>query len=361
MKKLYAYLLILPLLLQLTACDDDTIVGDGEINPPVETTYTDGVFVINEGNFGTPNGSISFFDGNTNILSTKVFQTKNNRALGDVIQSFTIEAGIGYVIVNNDNKMEVVNAETFAQIATVENLHLPRYFLKVSDTKAYITNWGNFSDVSAYIAVFDLTTNTVTSTITDAAFSGLEHMALMNGKVYVSNNFSNTVSVIDVTTNQVSTHLTIGDAPKKVYAVDGNIWVLTSGSYNFTFNDPTDDTKGKIVKIDPSDNSIDLDLEIGVQGDHPGTFETDGSSLFFVNSGNTYKMETTDNSLPTTPLISGKFFYGLSIDPTTGNIYGGDANGFTALGSASIYDSNGNLLKQFFTGGIGPNGFVFVN
>jgi len=361
MKQQFRYLFIFLSLFYFTSCDDDTVGGEGLPTPVVvETTYTNGVFIINEGNFGTPNGSMSFFTSEK-VLNTNIFKNKNNRTLGDVIQSFTIEDTIGYVIVNNDNKMEVVNAKTFAEIASIENLHLPRFFLKVSDSKAYISNWGNFSSVSPYIAIFDLNTNQVTGKIENASFSGLEQMAMANNKVYVANNFSNTVSVIDATTDKVTEHLTLGDAPARVKLVNNEIWVLTSGSFNFTFSDPTDDTRGRLIKIDPSDNSIDLSLEIGNVGEHPGILETDGTSLYYVNSGSTYKMASTATTLPTTALISGQFFYGLGVDPKTGNIYGGNANGFTALGAAFVYDNNGTLIEQFLTGGIGPNGFVFVD
>ena len=360
MKKQLLYFFAFLIMISFTSCDDDSLTNGDDFPTPIEQTFTDGVFIINEGNFGTPNGSMSFFR-NTDVLEKDIFQNKNNRTLGDVVQSFTIEDAVGYIVVNNDNKMEIVNANTFAQIATVENLHLPRFFLKVSATKAYISNWGNFFDVSPYIAILDLSTNQVTGKIEDAAFSGLEQMALSNGKMYVTNNFGTTVSVIDVATDQVTEHLTVGDAPKRIKLVDNAIWVLTSGSFNFTFSDPTDDTRGRLIKIDPTDNSIDLSLEIGAVGDHPGILETDGSSLFYVNNGNTYKMASSASTLPTTPLISGQFFYGLGVDPQTGNIYGGDANGFTALGAAYVYNSSGTLIQQFLTGGIGPNSFVFVD
>lgn len=360
MKQQLRYLFIVLSLIYFTSCDDDSGMTDLTPITSTPTTYTDGVFVVNEGNFGTPNGSISFYNS-SKTLNIGIFQNTNNRTLGDVVQSFSIEGDMGYVVVNNDNKMEVVNVSTFEEIASVEGLHLPRFFVKVSDTKAYISNWGNFFDVAPYIAIFDLTTNQVTGTIEDAAFSGVEQMALANGNVYVTNNFGSTVSVIDVATDAVTDHLAVGDAPSRIKFINNEIWLLTSGSFNFTFSDPTDDTRGRIVKIDPADNSIDLSLEIGNVGDHPGILETDGTSLYYVNSGNTYKMGTSAATLPTTPLISGQFFYGLGIDPSTGNIYGGDANGFTGLGAATVYDSNGNLIDQFLTGGVGPNGFVFVD
>jgi len=97
-------------------------------------------------------------------------------------------------------------------------------------------------------------------------------------------------------------------------------------------------------------------------GDHPSNIlATDGSSLFYVNGSNVYKMGITSTTLPTTPLISGRFFYGLNVDPNSGNVHGGDANGFAALGVTYVYDNTGTFLYQYFTGGIGPNGFVFVD
>ena len=79
-----------------------------------------GYFVTNEGNFGSGNGSISYVD------------SYNNASEFDITTSYL-------------NTIDVSS---------------PRYMAAVSNTKAYVTDWGING-----VQVLDLTTNTILSTI----------------------------------------------------------------------------------------------------------------------------------------------------------------------------------------------------
>ncbi|MFT5916703.1 MAG: YVTN family beta-propeller protein [Flammeovirgaceae bacterium] len=345
------------LAVSLFSCDDD------EPGLPAfpEEGFTNGVFVINEGNFGTPNGSISFYERDSMRVSSKIFQTVNNKiVLGDVIQSVNIFDEKGFIVVNNSNRVEIVEAKTFKSLATLTNVRNPRYLTKVSENQAYISNWGNFGSIPAYVSVLDLTTNTIIDSIGNTSFTGLEEIAVKDGKAYVSNNFGSTISVINVNTNTVEKHIKVFDTPKSVKLINNEIWVLCKGSSGVSFSDPNDDTQGGLVRISTVSDTVEQTLPIGNIGQHPGIMETDGTSIFYTFDSKTYKMETTASALPTSALISSSF-YGLGIDSKTGNIFGGNANGFTATGTVDIYNSTGTKLNTFQSVGIGPNGFVFVD
>ncbi len=88
------------------------------------------VFVVNEGNFGSGDGTISYYNTSANTTELDVFGLKNSsKALGDVVQSMTVDGDKGYVVVNGDGKLFTVNANTMELINTMTGLSLPRYFL----------------------------------------------------------------------------------------------------------------------------------------------------------------------------------------------------------------------------------------
>ena len=128
------------------------------------SSYSNGYFVTNEGNFGTGNGSISF-----------------------VTSEGTVENNV---------------FASMHHVATIEGLSSPRYMAKVSGSKAYVTDWGING-----VQVIDLTTNTVTSTI--ACGAGPEGIAISNGFAYVCNvgawGLDSTVTIINTTTDAVET------------------------------------------------------------------------------------------------------------------------------------------------------------
>src|SRR5688500_15237380 len=122
MKKLkfYALILVTVLSVSFSSCDDDDSQPKGK--------FEDGVFVVNEGNFQDANGTISHVSSDGTVTQDLFGSENNGLALGDVVQSMTIDSDFAYIVVNNSNKMEVVNANTFVAEYTLKNLLLPRYF-----------------------------------------------------------------------------------------------------------------------------------------------------------------------------------------------------------------------------------------
>ncbi len=84
------------LAVSLFSCEDD------EPGLPAfpEEGFSNGVFILHEGNFRTPNASVSFYSFETQELSSKIFQTRNNKiVLGEVLQSMEVIDTTGYLVV----------------------------------------------------------------------------------------------------------------------------------------------------------------------------------------------------------------------------------------------------------------------
>ena len=359
------FLKFLPLLAlgALASCDPEK-----DENPTPAKGRT--VFVINEGSFTKANASISQFNKDTKTVAVSVFTAANGRDLGDVAQDFVIRDNRGYVVVNNSNKVEVVSLPDFKEVATIIGLNSPRYFLPVSATRAYLTQWGNFGSVPAGIKVIDLTTNTVVGSIATGALP--ERLLLAGGRVFVANSGDSTLTVIDPATDQVTSTVPVGDAPNSLALDrDGRLWVLCGGvpaflPPSYTKLDTTASTLGSLYSLNPATPAtgatfrrfnnrafVPANLQINDTKDQLYFRATDPESY----NGGVCRLGIADAKLPSlkTPFIPG-LFYGLGVDPATGVIYTGTGN-FSADKMAR-YQPNGTLIDETPVGA-GPNGFVF--
>ena len=320
-----------------------------------EGNYENGYFVTNEGNFGTGNGSISFVT-NEGTVENDVFASVNSFALGDVVHSMSIIEGNVYILVNGSSKIEVASVDSMHSVATITGLVSPRYMAKVSDAKAYVTDWGING-----VQVIDLTTNTISSTITCG--TGPEGIAVSNGFAYVCNvggwGLDNTVSVIDVATDAVVTALTVGDKPNSVQVdANGAVWVLTGGHTVFDASwNVVSETAGNLIKI--VDNIIEATFAFAV-GNHPEDLVINdaGTTLYYSDgswSKAVYAFDIAATELPTTALIN-KSFYGLGC--ANGYIYGTDAVDYVQSGWSFTYSIDGTVVDSVQVGII-PGGYCF--
>ncbi len=151
---------ILPLvgLVLLASCRKDK--PERPVEQPTVVGTQGGVYITNEGNFGWGNAKVSFYDIASGNVVEDLFEPVNGVALGDVCQSMRVFNNKAYVVVNNSNKVEVVDPSTFVITATITGFNSPRYFLPVSNSKAYVTDLYANS-----IAVVDLNSNTITGSI----------------------------------------------------------------------------------------------------------------------------------------------------------------------------------------------------
>jgi YVTN family beta-propeller protein len=356
--RLVPKLFIVWLLISVQACDNDP--------DPVIPPGADGFFVVNEGGFNGSNTSISFYDRETGEMSNDVFAANNKRPLGDQAQSITVFEGKAYIVVQHSAKVEVINADDYLSIKTItEDIESPRYFIGVSSTKGYLSDWGEFG-VTGSVKVIDLNEFKVTKTIPTG--QGANKMVLKGDKVYVANNggfgFDNKISIIDTNTDAVTSTITVGDNPNSLqFDKDGYLWVVSTGTFvyneDFTEIDEALSTKSSISKIG-SDNKEALKIEFPLIR-YPGAgqleINTAGDRLFVNYNGGVYAISTSATTLPATPLIN-KEFYGLAVDPFNDNIIGAEALGFSAPGNIHIYNSAG-VLQQSIKVGIAPNGVGF--
>lgn len=341
-----------------TSCSDD--VEESNITPPVVVRgdYENGILITNEGNFGSGNTSVTFVSNDLNTVETKVFDNVNNELLGDNTQSIAFNGDTAYIIVNGSNKVEVVNRYTFQVIGTIDTgLTNPRY-MAFADGKGYITNWGDsLVTTDDFIAEINLTTNTVTSTI--SVTEGPEQIISRFDKLYISHKggwgINNVVSIIDATNTSAVTYINVNYKPDDlIFDNDGNLIVLSVGGQSWN---STGETKASLTKINTVSNLIVSSVEFA-DGEHPSKLSIDGVNAYYYLAGSLYKFNTNTMTIPTTATITGLSFYDMSIN--NGLLYGLDAGDYSSNGYLRVYNLTTNTLVKDVEVGVIP-GEVYFN
>ncbi|ALJ01403.1 YncE family protein [Rufibacter tibetensis] len=320
-------------------------------NTEPKGAYEHGVFILNEGQFGTPTAEVSFLSPESKDLTPDLFSKVNNRPLGDAAQSLTFIGDKAYIAVNASEKIEVVDAYSFASVGVINGLKIPRYIAALNSSKAYVTEYVGYT-FSGYlgtgrVSVLDLATNTVTKTINVGLLP--EGLLIYNNKLYVANSGSNTISVINTATDQVESTILVGEAPKHlVLDANNKIWVLRGG-YS---------TPGALIKIDPANNNAltTYNFPVGTSGAGQLTINGAKNTLYYSYNNKVYAMATSASTVPTTAIIN-RSPYGLGIDPETNLLYLG-VGGYTSNGWAVRYQTTGTPVDSFQVR-ILPNGFSF--
>ncbi|WP_339890049.1 DUF5074 domain-containing protein [uncultured Flavobacterium sp.] len=340
------------------SCSDDDNNGTTD-NLPLGA-YDNGVLILNQGNFGQDNSSISYLSNDFATFQNNAFLAVNpTKVLGNTGQDVGFYNDLAFVVLNASNKIEIINRYTLEYVATIDSgLDNPR-FIAFANGKGYVTNWGDGGvTTDDYVATLNLTNYTVSGSI--PVVEGPERIVENNGKLYVAHQggygYGNTVSVINSTSNTVTNTINVGDVPNSLQIENGSLYVICGGKASWT----NDETLGKLIKINLDTETVSTSIDFAV-GNHPSNLYIADNSIFYTQDSDVFKMSLTASSLPTTSLFStvGQGVYGIySFAVENNKIYVGDAADYNSNGKVYIY-SNTGALENDFTVGVIPAGFYF--
>ena len=328
--------------LLLASCSNDDATDN---NVPLGA-YDNGVLVLNEGNFGTPNASVSYISNDFTVVNNIFGIENSDKKLGDVAQSLSFSDDKAFIVLNNSNVVEVVNRYTFKSIATItDQLKNPRYSV-VLNNKLYVTN-----AKTKAVTVYDAKTYSYLETIVINKTS--EKIITANGKLYVTNGAfgsGSNVTVINPSSNNAMSTIIVENGVNSIEEKSGFVYVLCGNS-----------TKSKLFKINTTtDTATSIESTTFTKALN---MDIEGDKIYYTKGTGIYAMAlnaTTFNETPLFSVVDNNFstLYGFSV---IGNkIYTADANGFTAAGTAKVFSNTGTELKSV-TVGLGPNSFYANN
>jgi YVTN family beta-propeller protein len=296
-----------------------------------------GVFILNEGNFRSGNGSISFFSYDSMKIYNNIFREANERPLGDVPYSMGFTGNRAYILVNNSDKIEIAGINTMKSVSTIEKVVSPRYISFVSGQKAYVTSL--YSDS---LRIINLQTKKATGYVPVKNTS--EYIVTASSKAFVANwSGGNKIFVIDIASDEVTDSIEVGVEPESmVVDMNNTLWVLCNGGWKR-------EHYAELIAINTLTNTISKRFMFPLITDSPTCLKIDGTGqfLYYLHDG-VKRMDINAGSLPTAAFISqgGYFFYRMGVNPSNGEVFVTDALDYIQVGIVLRYSPDGVLLSS---------------
>jgi len=331
--------------LGFTACNKDDDAGE---DPIPETGFQNTVLVFNEGSFQAGNGSLTHYDYESGESSQAVYSSANGMPLGDIVYSGTYTNDALYIVVNNSGKVEKLNPETFESIAKVEGLTSPRFFLPVSESKAYVSDL-----FGGMVSIINPTDMSLTGSIAIPGWT--EQMLLVDNTLWITNPGGNQLYGIDINTDAITDSITIEkDATSLVQDANGNVWVLCIPDWK-----TPRDHEAALFKLDLNTNTASMRMDFSASNSPSSLcINQEGNNLYWLDNG-VYEMSTSASTLPNVSFIAAYGIpYGLAINPSNNQIYVTDGGDFSSNSEVHRFSENGNLLHTF-DAGIAPGNIIF--
>jgi YVTN family beta-propeller protein len=330
--------------------------SDNELVLP-KGDYDNGILIANEGAFSGGTGTVTFISDDYTVTEEKIYNTVNDENIGTILQSIGFNNDDAYLIANVGNKIAVADRFTMKKITEITgDLNNPRY-IAFANGKGFVTNWGDGSNTTDdFVAVIDLTTNTISSKISVA--EGPEQIIANGNFLYVSHKggfgSGSTVSVINASTNTIVKMISVGDIPDEL-AIDasGNILVSCEGKAETSWN-PTE-VLGSLVTINTTSNEVSATLDFD-SGFHPNAMVLNSGNIYLSTSSSVYKMLESATTIPASAIIN-TTVYGISVNEN--KVYITDAKDFQNNGTLKIFDATTNVELKEFTVGLIPGKIYF--
>lgn len=373
------FAIVLPLLTLclLNSCREDIMLwpGESEKIPGTETQTGESMYLLCEGNMGTNKASLDRLEINTMKYIRNFYALANPKAtkeLGDVGNDLGIYGQKLWVVVNASNKIEVMKAHNGERITHI-NLPNCRY-IAFDGPYAYVSSYAGPIGLGhrqrGYVAKID----TLSLSIVDTCVVGFQPdgICAAEGKLYVCNSggynkpdYETTLSVIDLHSFQEKKRLEI--APNLCHVVHDNhnaLWISSRGNYT--------DIPPTLIRLDLKTQRVTHRLPLSVQA-----LWIQGDSLYLTGQHMTQSGPKAGSQLygivntQQAALVCENFIsdgthgnirtpYGISVHPTTKDIFLCDARDYVSPGTLHCYSPQGKLKWSIRTGDI-PSRMVFLS
>lgn len=209
------------LLLMISCSEPDS-------DEPIVIQKGTGIYVLNEGLWGSNNSSITYINYNTGEITSDLSQSAWNHPLGDTGNSFFIGGDTVFVCVTSSNKIEYFRRSTgewFGSYSFPQATE-PRFGICASDGFIYISSFklGSLIRFNRHSLKQD-------SLISVGAFP--EYLVESNHQLFtgITNLGSgNTVSVYNLDTRNTSKNISVGINPAEIMSTGDFIYVHTTGN-----------------------------------------------------------------------------------------------------------------------------------
>lgn len=334
---------------------------------PNPTSTVKGFYLLNEGNLNMNKASLDYVDYTTGIYRKNIYSAANpevGRGLGDVGNDIAVYGSKLYVVVNNSNKVEILNAKTGKRIKQIDlvNCRHITFLNNKAYVSAYMGTVGDPNATNGIVAEIDTTTLLIERRVTVGRQP--EEMAVVGNKMYVANsggyspaNYERTVSVVDLAsfteTKRIDVAINLGALKADQY---GDLYVISQGDYL--------SIQPKLLVIDTQTERIKATFNLPVR-----TVYIDADRLYAISTSG-QKFAYNIINIQTETLLSQSYItdgtdnqitqpYGLTVNPVTKEVLVTDAKDYVTPGTLYCFGTDGRKKWSITTGDI-PAHFAFI-
>lgn len=356
MKKIICYLALLYATINFTSCGSN----DEIINPPAVNSSA-GAYILSEGGFSPGTSKLSFYNNNSPEFTPSIF---NPGTLGITPDGLIKDGNELYITEQGSGATgKIYKTDTNGTVISSNDAGASPYSLTSANGKLYVTN-GPSNSVSVIDKNSLATINTVNVGIYPQEILAIGNYVFVCNTSLFGGGTDSTVSVIDANTDAVVHTIHVGKTPSSLAKTTDNKLLIGC---------PGDVSKAVIYKVDPATfNKIDSfsNLTNGFCKD----IAIESEYLIYFISGDVYaegNVEAYNFISRTTftfvPKQANELNYGLAYDRKNFLVYVGvAASNFTSSGKFRVYGNVGVLLNEYSitTGtsiGIAPRRIVVKN
>lgn len=320
---------------------------------------TTGVYVGNQGNFSDANGTVTYYEpASGNVIVDAVPN------LNTLVQHITLHGDTGYIVANTSDRIDMFDLNTRERTGQITAVAGPRFLAVADDGTAYVTNL--FSNT---VTILDLVNSTTAGTIPTG--SNPEDIVFLGTHAFVANHgfgFDSTLTRIDTETNLVTTTIDLGCDGPRVLELDGqqDIWAVCTGKtvYNSDFTEIIEQTSGQVVVLNEAGTVLERferDAQLGTAAAGQDSFHDPVTDqLFVVQDPSILRFDTTTNTFLDTIELSGTDpIGGIAYDASNDLLYVARVPDYTSAGYVSLHTLDGMETDRFTTG-IAPTTIALV-
>lgn len=360
MKKFLFSMLAMASLLSMGSCSSN----DGPENPdePGEITVSDGVFVVNNGNWSANiPGALCYLNYTNNSMTPDAFYDVNGMYVGDTFQDGIVYGDKIYLAVTGSAVVHVLDRNTLKLINTIQpNPNAGPRCLTAANGKIYATLFG----APGYLCEIDTVSFQYRSVEVGPQ---PEHVVLFKEKLYVAvsdgyGDYSQScVAVVNPSSLQVEKKINVGINPVNLLTNGSELYVCSWGEYDSNWNQINYGIR-QIVN-DVATEIIAPGIYTAINGDNLYYIDAAyGSATVSYNVMNT-KTNTSSTWLPASNGVDSP--NGMGVDPVSGNVFilsysMGEAGypSYNTPGYMNEYTSTGVFVNKH-TVGVGPVAVFF--
>ena len=333
------------------------------------------MFLLNEGNMGSNKCTVDRYDYSTGTYIRNIFGEYNPDVvmeLGDGGNDIGVYGGKLYIVVNQSNLVEVMDASTFRHITQIS---IPNgRNLAFCGGRVYVSSYagaayGDTEHRKGFVAEIDTLSMQVVGTC-EVGYQP-EEMVVYGSKLYVANSggycapdYDRTVSVIDLTTFEVvkTIDVDVNLHRMELDAERGLIFVSSRGDYY--------EIPSSMYVIDTQTDNLIMHIsdlpcaDMALSGDSLYVYSTEFSYETYqtVMSYTVYDIArqtvVTRNFITDGTETQIMYPYGIAVNPENGDIFIADAKDFMTPGTLYCYGRDGRFKWSVMTGDL-PGHFAF--